>query len=168
MSKVNFVRVILGGLLSGLVLNIGEFLLNEVIFVKQMEETAARLHIQRPGTTFIAVATMLTFVLGIIIVLVYALIRTRVGPGPKSAILAGLVGWFCVYLYAGTLNGVLFGLAPHLVASASFGDSANTCLPHLPERGSTKKADPVVAITRHHQLFAGYYARWTRSSTRRR
>lgn len=116
MTNVNFVRVILGGLLSGLVLNSGEFLLNEVIFVKQMEETVARLHIQRPGTIFIAAATMMTFVLGIVMVLVYALIRTRVGPGPKSAILAGLVGWFCVYLYAGTLNGILFGLAPNLIA----------------------------------------------------
>ncbi len=35
MAKINMGRVILGGLLAGLVLNIGEFLLNEPILGKQ-------------------------------------------------------------------------------------------------------------------------------------
>lgn len=117
MTNINFGRVILGGLLSGLVLNIGEFLLNEVIFVKQLEEMVARLNIQRPGSRFIVIATAITFVLGIVIVLTYALIRTRFGPGPKTAIIAGLICWFCIYVYAGTLNGVLFGLPSNLLAT---------------------------------------------------
>lgn len=115
-ANINFGRLILGGLVSGLVLNIGEFLLNEVIFVKQMEEMVARLHIQRPGITFITTATAMTFILGIVIVLTYALIRTQFGPGPKTAVVSGFICWFCVYLYAGTLNGVLFGVAPNLLA----------------------------------------------------
>jgi len=116
MTNINFGRVILGGLLSGLILNIGEFLLNEVIFVKQLEEMVARLHIQRPGSSFIAIASAMTFVLGIVIVLTYAFIRQKLAPGPKTAIVAGLIVWFCVYVYAGTLNGVLFGVAPNLMA----------------------------------------------------
>ena len=38
MGNLNFGRVILGGLVAGLVINIGEFLLNEVVFKQQMEE----------------------------------------------------------------------------------------------------------------------------------
>jgi len=115
MGRINFARIILGGLVTGLVINVGEFLLNEVIFVKQMEEMVRRLNITRPGAAFIGAAVVLTFLLGIVIVLVYALIRTRLGPGPKSALVAGLVGWFCVYFYAGILNGTLFGVPPTLM-----------------------------------------------------
>ena len=115
MGRINFARIILGGLVTGLVINVGEFLLNEVIFVKQMEEMVRRLNITRPGAAFIGAAVLLTFLLGIVIVLVYALIRTRLGPGPKTAIVAGLIGWFCVYFYAGVLNGTLFGVPPTLM-----------------------------------------------------
>lgn len=115
MSKINFTRVLLGGLLTGFIINLGEFLLNEVLFVKQMEEMVRRLNIERPGVTFISVAVIMTFLLGIVIVLVYAMIRSRLGPGPKTALIAGFVGWFCVYFYAGVLNGTLFGVPPFLM-----------------------------------------------------
>lgn len=115
MSKINLNRVILGGLLTGLIINFGEFLLNEVIFVKQMEEMTRRLNIARPGVTFITAAVVMTFLLGIMIVFVYAMIRDKFGPGPKTATIAGLVGWFCVYFYAGVLNGTLFGVPPYLM-----------------------------------------------------
>jgi hypothetical protein len=115
MNNINFGRVLLGGLLTGFVLNLGEFLLNEVIFVKQMEEMARRLNIARPGTTFIATAVVLTFFLGIMIVWIYAMIRPRLGAGPKTAVVAGFIGWFCVYFYSGILNGALFGITPNLL-----------------------------------------------------
>ncbi len=110
MNNINFGRVILGGLVAGLILNIGEFLLNEVVFVQQLEEMVKRLNIQRPGASFIGIAVTLTFLMGIVIVWLYAMIRSRFGPGPKTAIVAAFVGWFCVYCYAGVLNGVLFGI----------------------------------------------------------
>ncbi|HEY5404941.1 MAG TPA: hypothetical protein VIK24_18860, partial [Pyrinomonadaceae bacterium] len=80
MNNINFGRVLLGGLLTGLVLNLGEFLLNEVVFVKQMEDMARRLNIARPGGMFITTAVVLTFFLGIMIVWIYAMIRPRLGP----------------------------------------------------------------------------------------
>ena len=85
MNKINFPRVILGGLVTGFVLNLGEFLLNEVIFVKQMEEMARQHNVVRPGTLFISVAVVLTFLLGIMIVLIYALIRQRMVNGHCGA-----------------------------------------------------------------------------------
>jgi len=110
--KINFKRVVLGGLIAGLILNLGETLLNEVVLVKQMEETASRLHIERPGTLFIGLAILLTFGLGLTIVLLYALIKVRLGAGIKSALLAGLIVWFAVYVYSGVLTGVAIALNP--------------------------------------------------------
>ena len=110
MNYINFGRVILGGLITGLILNIGEFLLNEVVFVKQMEAMFSRLNVPRPGASFIATAVGITFLLGIVIVWIYAMIRPRFGPGPKTAIIAAFVAWFCVYFYCGILNATLFSL----------------------------------------------------------
>jgi hypothetical protein len=111
MNNINYGRVILGGLVAGLVLNIGEFLLNEVIFKQQMEEMFKRLGVPPPGSSFIAIAVAITFLLGILIVCLYAMIRPRYGPGPKTAICAALVIWFCVYVYCGILNAALFGIS---------------------------------------------------------
>jgi hypothetical protein len=115
MSRINKVRVILGGLVAGFVLNLGEFILNEVLFVKQMEEIIQRLNTPRPGVKFITVAVVMTFLLGVVIVWLYAMIRSRFGPGPKTAVIAGVVVWFCIYFYAGLLNSILFGMPLNLL-----------------------------------------------------
>jgi hypothetical protein len=115
MNNINFGRVILGGLVAGLILNIGEFLLNEVVFVRQMEEMFTRMNLPRPGTSFIATAVGITFLLGIVIVWIYAMIRSRFGPGPKTAIIAAFVAWFCVYFYSGILHATLFGMPATLL-----------------------------------------------------
>ncbi|HEX6284083.1 MAG TPA: hypothetical protein VFZ71_04385, partial [Pyrinomonadaceae bacterium] len=41
--------------------------------------------------------------------------RPRFGPGPKAAIIAALVIWFCVYFYCGILNATLFDMPKYLV-----------------------------------------------------
>jgi glucan phosphoethanolaminetransferase (alkaline phosphatase superfamily) len=110
MNNINMGRVILGGLLAGLVLNIGEFLLNAKVLESQMKEYMTRHNFPDPGGNFIIIAVVLTFVLGIVIVLGYACIRTRLGPGVKTAIIAGLFAWFGIYFYSGIINGVLFGI----------------------------------------------------------
>ena len=110
MSNMNTGRVVLGGLLAGLVLNVGEFVLNEVVLGSQMRTWFAAHNFKEPAGSFIAIAVVLTFVLGIVIVLTYALIRPRLGPGVKTAIIAGLISWFAAYAYTGIINGVVFGL----------------------------------------------------------
>ena len=111
MDTINFGRVVLGGLLAGLVLNIGEFLLNDFVLGSQMKSFMAEHSFQEPAGSFIALAVVLTFVMGIVVVLGYACIRTRLGPGVKTAIIAGLFGWFGVYFYTAIINGVLFGIS---------------------------------------------------------
>jgi hypothetical protein len=115
MNNINFGRALLGGLLAGLVLNIGEFLLNEVVLGKQMEEFFRKVQVSPPGGSFIALAVIMTFILGIVLVVLYALIRSRLGPGPKTAVIAALIMWFGVYLYTGIINGVLLAIPLNLI-----------------------------------------------------
>lgn len=107
MNKINFTRVILGGLVAGVVLNIGEFILNDVILGAQMKEFLGRLNLPDPGGSFIAVAVILTLVIGVVIVWMYAAMRPRLGPGPKTAICAGIIAWIFVCVYCGVINGIV-------------------------------------------------------------
>lgn len=96
---MNYARILIGGLLCGLVLNIGEFVLNGVLLANQMKDFFAKCGLTEPGPTGLTILVVLTFVMGIFIVYVYAAIRPRYGPGPKTAVCAGLLAWFCVYFY---------------------------------------------------------------------
>jgi hypothetical protein len=113
--NINVTRVLLGGLLAGLVLNIGEFVLNVVVLGAQMKEFSAAHNFQDPGGSFIAVATVLTFILGIVFVWLYALIRPRLGPGVKTAIVAGFIMWFAIYFYVGIIYMLIFAMPTNLV-----------------------------------------------------
>ncbi len=118
MGNINLGRVILGGLVAGLVLNIGEVIWNDFILGSQMKSFLAAHNFAEPGGNFIVVAVGLTFVMGIVLVLGYACIRRHFGPGPKTALIAGLFAWFCVFFYSGVVNGVLFGLSVNVIGLA--------------------------------------------------
>src|SRR5258708_26222084 len=109
--RINFGRVLLGGLVAGIVLNIGEYILNDKVFGAQMKEYLAKHNFPTPSGNAIVVAVVMTLVLGLVIVLGYAAIRPRFGPGPKTAIIAALFAWFGVYVYPNVL-GAAFGFFP--------------------------------------------------------
>lgn len=110
MKGINFGRVLLGGLVAGAVLNFFEFLLNGVVLRSQMEADFKRMNLTPPGAGFMAYAVVGTFIFGIVAVLLYAIIRTRVGPGPRTAILTAIILWFCLYVYAGVINMMLINV----------------------------------------------------------
>ncbi|HKP45551.1 MAG TPA: hypothetical protein VJT50_03065 [Pyrinomonadaceae bacterium] len=116
MNKINVGRAILGGLVTGLILNIGEFVLNTIVLGADMAEFFKRCGFPpEPSTTFIAIAVVITFVLGIVIVFGYAAIRPRFGPGVKTAIIAALFAWIGVYLYPNVIA-LGLGIMPPRVA----------------------------------------------------
>lgn len=110
MGKTNVARVILGGLLAGLILNIFEYVLNGVVFASQWDAFEKMLGRQmRPGAIpFFVVAT---FVMGIGVVWLYAVARPRLGPGPKAATLTGIAFWFFAYAIPAA-DSVVAGLGP--------------------------------------------------------
>ena len=98
MGKINYGRVLLGGLLAGLVFNVLEFGAS-FIYGAQFEEALMNLGMTMPEdpltmTWWVA----LGFLMGIGLVWLYAAIRPRFGPGAKTALIAGLGGWFFMFL----------------------------------------------------------------------
>ena len=100
MGKINMSKVVLGGLLAGLVINIGEYLLNGLVLSQQWEDAMKALNRPPMGNEGIAFMVILCFALGIFSVWVYAAIRPRFGAGPMTATCAGLIVWFPASLYA--------------------------------------------------------------------
>ena len=73
MNNINFGRVLLGGLLTGLVLNLGEVSSQRSRLREANRKTwRADSNIARPGGMFITTAVVLTFFLAIMIVWIYA------------------------------------------------------------------------------------------------
>jgi hypothetical protein len=111
MDRINMSRVVMGGLLAGLVINIGEMLFNGVLFADQMDRVAARLNLQPPGGEAIVYFVLLAFALGFMAVWLYAAIRARYGAGPTTAVCAGLATWFLAMVYPSVTMGVM-GIFP--------------------------------------------------------
>ena len=98
MGKINNGRVLLGGLLAGLVINIIEFVVHQVILGEQWHEAVAALNLQPWSRVEWVVWAVIMFLVGIFIVWLYAAIRPRYGAGPKTAVCAGLAVWFSCFL----------------------------------------------------------------------
>jgi hypothetical protein len=111
MGKINIGRVIVCGLVAGVILNIGEWLLNGVVLAKQMADYLTLHKFPQPAGAAIGVAMAMTFLLGLVMILGYAAIRPRFGPGPKTAIIAALFAWFGVVVYPNVI-GAAFGFIP--------------------------------------------------------
>jgi hypothetical protein len=111
MGRINWFRVVLGGLVAGFIINIGEFLLNEPILGRKW--AAAMESLGRPpmGNQAITLFVVLGFVLGIGAVYLYTAIRPRYGAGPRTAVCAGILVWFFAYAYNG-VGMMAMGLFP--------------------------------------------------------
>ena len=93
MGKINIGRVILGGVVAGIVGNILGYLVDGVMLAPQWAAGMRAL-----GRTEFSVSQNVAFniiglVYGILMVWLYAAIRPRYGSGPKIAVFAGLAVW---------------------------------------------------------------------------
>jgi hypothetical protein len=109
MGKINVGRVIVGGLVAGLFINVAQSLLNLVMIADRMELVYRELNLPQPTGWTITLFIVLGFVLGILTVWLYAAVRPRFGPGPKTAILTGFFVWLFAYLWP-ALGDALLGL----------------------------------------------------------
>ncbi len=98
MSRINLQRVLLGGLVAGLVLNVVDFLVYGVLLNQEFEAAMAALGAEMEGGAAMATFIALDFLYGIVLVYLYAAIRPRFGPGPGTAARAGLILWVAVAL----------------------------------------------------------------------
>lgn len=94
MGRINLGRVILGGLVAGIVINVFEGLLNGVLLSSQWGEVMKSLNRSAtPSVKTIIALNVWGFAVGLLTVWLYAAIRPRFGAGPKTAICAGLIMW---------------------------------------------------------------------------
>ena len=99
MGKINWTRVILGGLVAGVIINIFEYFLNGVVLARDMEAAITALGRQMGGRALL-MFTVWGFLVGIFAVWLYTAIRPRYGAGPKTAACAGAAVWGLGYLLA--------------------------------------------------------------------
>ena len=111
MGNINVIRVFLGGMLAGLVLNIGEYVLNDVILAEQWFAFRAESGMGEFSTGQVVSFVIITFLFGIALIWIYAAIRPRFGPGPKTAAIAGLTMWAIDWLLIGA-SFIAAGLYP--------------------------------------------------------
>lgn len=132
MGRINLMKVVAGGLLAGVVINVSEFVLTGVVLAADMQAAIKQLNLPPIGVSALAVFVFLGFLLGIATVWLYAAIRPRYGAGPKTALCAGSAVWFLAYAYPSAgfqamglfptrllLIGVVWGLVELLVAAVA-------------------------------------------------
>lgn len=130
MVAMNAGRVIGGGLVAGVLINIVEFVMNGLVLAGPMRDFYARMGIAEPGGAAMAWYVVLALVLGILIAWTYAAIRPRFGPGPKTAFCAAvavwvagglvpIIGWMLMGMYPLWLGviGLIYGFVEFLLAA---------------------------------------------------
>lgn len=129
MGRINLSRVILGGIVAGIVLNVSEFLLHDVVMKDRF-----RAALQALGKTPTESGTEIfwwvlwSFILGITAVWLYAAIRPRYGAGAGTAVRAGIAVWVlsCVLMTIAFTNLGLFPFMPMAVIWSLVGDLVAT------------------------------------------
>ncbi|HEU4996240.1 MAG TPA: hypothetical protein VFT29_15595 [Gemmatimonadaceae bacterium] len=100
---INTSKVVVGGLAAGVAMNVIGFLGNGVLLGQRMrnelEAAAPTLAGKGMSGTIIATQVIMQFVIGILLVWLYAAMRPRFGPGTKTAAFAALVIWICGFLF---------------------------------------------------------------------
>ncbi len=111
MGAINYGRVLLGGLAAGVILNLGEIILNTRIVARDWEEAMKAIDKPPISGSATAVFVALMFILGIMMCWLYAAIRPRYGPGPRTALCAALTVWGLAYAWP-SLSALPMGVFP--------------------------------------------------------
>ena len=104
MGRINAGRVVLGGLVAGVVANALDFVINEYLMKEEGADMAQRLNLSEATLQSSVMAwVVVDFIWGLLLVFAYAAFRPRFGPGPKTAIVSGVTLWFAVCIMFGGL-----------------------------------------------------------------
>jgi hypothetical protein len=112
MTRINYWRVVGGGLLAGIVINLCEFLVNGLWLKNQWADAMRSLN--RPmesGAGQMAAFNVWGFLMGIAAVWLYSELRDRYGPGWRNALCAALAVWAIGYLLS-AIPGIAMGVFP--------------------------------------------------------
>jgi len=102
MGGINIIGVLKGGLAAALIMNLSQYLLGALVGAT--------------GAAPVATIVIRTAALGFATVWLYAAIRPRFGPGPKTAIWAGLIVWALSYVFTAIFGSQSIGSAVVIIA----------------------------------------------------
>jgi hypothetical protein len=109
---MNLVRVLVGGLAAGLVVNIVELLVQSLWLGPAWSEALAAIGASvLPGPAGAGLLVLWGFLVGTTAVWIYAAAVPRFGAGPKTAVRAGLATWVLGYL-SGSIAALPIGIFP--------------------------------------------------------
>ncbi|HEY2445195.1 MAG TPA: hypothetical protein VGI20_05590 [Rhizomicrobium sp.] len=100
MGRIDLGRVLIGGVVAGIIIDIFEFVLNGWFLAGQWSDVMASLNRAPVGTSEIIAFNIIGLVTGIAVVWTYAAIRPRFGIGPGTAFIAALLTWIVGYVLA--------------------------------------------------------------------
>jgi uncharacterized membrane protein len=127
MGKINDAKVIIGGLVAGLIMNVIDFVANGVILGPAWQEAASKLNIDMASVETSSMFGWILYdlLMGIATVWMYAAIRPRCGAGAKTAMVAGFFTWIVTRLMFAMY--VTNGIYPaSIVLSSSIGSLVAT------------------------------------------
>jgi hypothetical protein len=92
MGRINYGKVVTGGLVAGIVMNVLDFVMNDFLMKSQFEAVSVARNID-PGAAAAAIPAfvVIDLALGLLAVFTYAAIRPRFRPGPNTAVIAGAI-----------------------------------------------------------------------------
>ncbi len=79
---MNLGAIVKGGILAGVLINFSEFVLNTIVVPVEADAAGS-----------MAFWVVYAFALGLFVAYMYALVRPRWGPGPRTAACAGIMVW---------------------------------------------------------------------------
>jgi hypothetical protein len=112
MGKINWIRVFIGGLIAGVVVNVIWFAA-WALYVRRGWSDALEA-VGRPLQESLGTSVLLVvvgFLIGFVIIWLYAAIRPRYGAGAKTAVVAGVAAW----IFLGVIPDVALGSMLRLI-----------------------------------------------------
>ena len=107
---MNIQRIVIGGVVAAIICFVGDGIVHGLLLRPMWQQIVATLNLPK-GDGSMVWFSLYDLVKGVASVVLYALIRPRLGPGPRTALIAGLLTWgLCIPLpLAGLLPIHFFG-----------------------------------------------------------
>lgn len=109
MATINGGKVLAGGILAGVVVSGLDFVINNYILATDWQNVAHLRNIDLTamgGTSALVLMLIIDFILGQVLVVTYAAIRPRFGPGAGTAVIAAFLIFLPIGLELATFAGV--------------------------------------------------------------
>ncbi|MGO8934983.1 MAG: hypothetical protein ACLPLZ_09160 [Terracidiphilus sp.] len=122
MGKINVGRLILGGIVAGIAIDLLDYLVDGMWLAQRWTDAMAHLGHTNFSQVQIILFNVIGLLTGLVAVWVYAAIRPRFGAGIKTAVYAGLAVWLLTVLFPNAAFMHVAGLFPnHLTLYTTLG-----------------------------------------------